>query len=329
VKFTSVADEFLADMRQQGRITSRASERNYRGALYAHAADVENRDPRYVGRMDVKRTLSRWPHPNTQGKNRSILVSFYDWMVEEGLRPHNPARQTKRPRRKPAAVYRLSRDEVIRLLRAANGTRERRAIYLGACAGLRNGELRGRQGRHFSRPGWIWVSTDIAKGSRERYVPVITDLMPIVAEILRNVEPDEYVLPAQRFRGFGHERERFEKKQLPSSSQALRELVIRVGDRAGIAAQLHPHLLRHAYADHIAKHAGVRNAQMLLGHSTLGTTETYLGKPTLDELEAAVRGFTFGALVERAFYPSMERIESPVEAPTGIEPVYTALQAAA
>src|SRR5688572_10579988 len=105
-------------MRLQGRMNSDATERDYRGTLYAHLEDVENRDPRYTGREDVKRTLRRWPHANSQRKNRSVLISFYDWLVEEGMRPHNPARQTRRPRRKPTTVYRMSSAEVRQLLSA-------------------------------------------------------------------------------------------------------------------------------------------------------------------------------------------------------------------
>jgi hypothetical protein len=52
------------------------------------------------------------------------------------------------------------------MLAAVRGARERRAIFLGLCAGLRNAELRGLQGRHFARDGLIWVSSDIAKGKR-------------------------------------------------------------------------------------------------------------------------------------------------------------------
>ena len=64
--------------------------------------------------------------------------------------------------------------------------------------------------------------------------------------------------------------------------------------RAGISAHIHPHLLRHAFADHIARHAGIRNAQFLLGHADIATTEIYLGQPTLDDLAGAVEGFVFG-----------------------------------
>ena len=140
-------------MRSQGRLNSESSVRGYRGTLDAHAEDVGNRDPAKVGREDVKRTLRRWPHPNTQGTNRAKLVSFYDWAMEEGLRRDNPARQTRRPRRRPAESYRLTEHEAISLMRAARGVRERRAIFLLFCAGLRNAEVRGLQGRHFQRPG--------------------------------------------------------------------------------------------------------------------------------------------------------------------------------
>ena len=57
----------------------------------------------------------------------------------------------------------------------------------------------------------------------------------------------------------------------------------------------------------------------------VGTTQMYTGAPTLDELVEAIEGYRFG--VERTPVPPDPR--EPSEAPTGIEPVYTALQAAA
>ena len=90
---------------------------------------------------------------------------------------------------------------------------------------------------------------------------------------------------------------------------------------------MHPHTLRHAFADHVARGGGLRTAQALLGHATLGTTEAYLSAPPLDDLVAAVAGVTIN--IERPFSPLVGEGAKPVEAPTGLEPVYTALQAAA
>jgi site-specific recombinase XerD len=320
VRFDVAIDEYVVDMRSQGRMNSAATERDYRLVLYAHADDVGNRDPRYTGRDDAKRTLRRWPHPNSQRKNRSILISFYDWMVEEGKRPHNPARQTPRPRRRPTTTHRLLREEVARLLTAAKTEREGRVIYLGVYAGLRNGELRGLRGRHFERPGFIWVSADIGKGGKERWIPVGEELASVVDRIRRTVDTDEYVLPAQRWRNPPVNSEKADKRKQPSSSQALGSLVRRVAQRAGIQGRIYPHLLRHAFAEQMTRHAGLRNTQHLMGHADSRTTEIYLGKPTPDELKAAVAGFTFGALTERAFLSAKNVLANPVEAPAGIEP---------
>lgn len=338
MKFSHAIDFYIADMRGEGRVNSPHTERGYRDTLTVHAADVDDRDPRSTFRDDVKRTLERWPNPNTRRKNRSILVSFYDWAMQELDPPRdaNPARQTRPPKTRKPHVYRMTREEVVAFLGAAATRRERRVAFLGVCAGIRNYELRHLQRRHFERPGWVHESTDIAKGGRERWVPVLPELEPVVAEILASVEPTiwdpskrtwigEFVIPAERWRDPGRNTERMDLKLKPASRQVLRTVVMELGRRAGIHAHLTPHSMRHAFGDHVARHAGIKNAQALLRHADVGTTQMYTGAPTLDELAAAIAGYRFG--VERTRVLNDPR--KPLEAPTGIEPVYTALQAAA
>jgi integrase/recombinase XerD len=319
VRFHAAIEEFVRDMRSQGRLNSESSVRGYRSTLEAHAEDVGNRDPAKIGREDVKRTLRRWPHPNTQGTNRAKLVSFYQWAMEEGIRRDNPAAQTRRPRRRPAGSYRLAQHEAVAMLRAARGVRERRAIFLLVCAGLRNAELRGLQGRHFERRDVIVVSSDIAKGGRERPVPIISDLAPVAYEIRESVGRDEYVLPAQRFRNPPFNTERVDYARCPSSSQALRQLVMRVAARAGIKQHVHPHDLRHAFADQIARETDVHIAQHLLGHAHLGTTDTYLSRPRLDDIINSVRNLSYEKRTN--VLGVAEALGKALEATTGIEPV--------
>jgi integrase/recombinase XerD len=294
MKFYDAIELYVRDMRSAGRLNSVTSERGYRSTLAAHAEDVGNRDPAKIGRDDVKRTLRRWVHPSTQSTNRSKLISFYDWAMEEGLRRDNPASQTPKPRRKPKETYRLTQAEAVSMLQAARGVRERRAVHLLICAGLRNAELRGLRGKHLARPGFVQISADIAKGGRERWVPVIADLAAVVAEIGGSVGPDEFVLPAQRFRNPPFNTERMDYALSPSSSQALRQLVMRVAKRAGITAHVHPHVLRHTFAEQVARGTDVRIAQHMLGHAHLGTTDTYLGRPRLDDIAVAVRNVPYG-----------------------------------
>jgi integrase/recombinase XerD len=207
--------------------------------------------------------------------------------------------------------------------------RERRIAHIGFCAGARNQELRGLQGRHFQRAGWVWISADIAKGGRQRWIPVLPELEPIARVIRETVAPDEYVIPARRWRDPGANSCRGDLLRRPSSSQALRTAVMELAARAGIHAHVHPHVMRHAFGDHVARYAGIKNDQALLGHADAGTTQVYTGAPTLDELAAAIKGIRFAIQAEQTFYPLQTHPANPLEAPTGIEPVYTALQAAA
>ena len=182
-----------------------------------------------------------------------------------------------------------------------------------------NAELRGLQGRHFTRPGFVWVSSDIAKGGRERWVPVILDLKSVVAEVRTGVAVDEYALPAQRFRNPRFNTERAELRRRPSSPQALLKLVARVAQRAGIAGHVTTHDLRHAFAEHIARETDTRTAQHLLGHAYLGTTDVYLAHPRLDDMAAAVEDKGFGIRTDVLGVPQMA--QNRLEATTGIEPV--------
>ncbi len=51
--------------------------------------------------------------------------------------------------------------------------------------------------------------------------------------------------------------------------------------------------MRHAFADHVARFSGLREAQAMLGHADVSTTQGYLGETTLDDLKDAVAGVTF------------------------------------
>ena len=313
---------YFRDQRRLGRINSASSERSYRHALESHAEDVGNRDPRSTGRNDIKRTLERWPHPNTQRGAHSALTSFYDWCVEEGIRKDNPARAVRKAKKRPTTVYRLTRAECVALIDACQTDRERWLITLGLCAGLRNGELRGLKGEHFQHDGCIWVSADIAKGKRERWVPVLSEALDVVGQIRSSVKLDEYVLPARRPSNPPFNTRWREYPSRPSSHQAILRTVQEVAKRAGIAAHVYPHLLRHAYGDHIAQHAGLRIAQALMGHASPDTTaSTYTSRPGLDELAGHLLGFSYRSQLPQVGYPPATPHQIPQEATTGIEPV--------
>jgi integrase/recombinase XerC len=293
VNFHAAIELYVRDQRAQGRINSDRTEQAYRQVLDLHAADVGNRDPRTTNRDDCKRTLIRWAHPNTLATRRGVLVSFYDWALEEGLRKDNPARQTRRPKTRPPQVYRLTRGEAVAMLNSTQGTLERRVIYLGICAGLRSAELRGLQGLNFQRDGFVHVTAQIAKGNRERWVPIIEELQPVVDEIRQAVAPAHFVLPSMVTADPPFNTRTREVPTQPVAAKTVWRVVGRVAVRAGIGAHVHPHLMRHAFAEHIARNTGLLVAQAMLGHANVGTTRAYVGSASLDEVALAVRGLRF------------------------------------
>ena len=155
-------------------------------------------------------------------------------------------------------MHRLTLEETRRFLAAALPGSEQRIAYLGVCAGLRRNEMCLLRGRHFAREGWIWIPPELAKGGRERWIPVIRDVAPIVRDIRDHTSPDEYVLPATVW--VPDERGRLGPFAVPERRRHAKTIwraVRRIGRRAGLATLVHPHLLRHAFAEHVTRRAGL------------------------------------------------------------------------
>ncbi len=66
-------------------------------------------------------------------------------------------------------------------------------------------------------------------------------------------------------------------KGQPMKTAYVRTLLPRLARKAGIAKRVHPHGLRHTYAFGLASEGfDLRDIQVALGHSSLGTTGTYI-----------------------------------------------------
>lgn len=293
--FPEAIELYLYDMQGLARLTTKRSMAEYSRIVQVHAKDAGGAAPHETSRDHVKATLRRWSHPNTQRRKRSMLVSFYDWMVEEGRRPDNPARQIRSPRGREPRVRRLTLDETRAVLAATIGRRERRIAYLAACAGLRCTELRLLQGQHFAREGWILISADMAKGGRERWIPVMVDLESVVREIRETTAAEDYILPGTQWVHGACGYAPVERPERPCDRKTIWRTVRRIGRRAGIGTPVHPHQLRHAFADRVTRVAGLHSAQALLGHASIQTTEGYLTKPSPDELVTAMSRVSMAA----------------------------------
>jgi site-specific recombinase XerD len=290
MRFNEAADAFLADWQAEGRLRSPNSITSYRRVLDRHSEDIGNRDPSKTGKADVKRTLGRW-HGNSRRHAHSVLNTFYTWCEQEGIRETNPARQVRSTRKIEPTVFRPTREEVIRLLDASQAIRrERWVIHLGLLAGFRRAEFVVSKGGDFSRDGFIRI---FGKGQKVRWVPVLPELVPVVAEIRLMVPQEAYVFGRRITVDPGTNREMVEVSDKSASPVTFHKIAQRVGRKAGMPVDIGAHTLRHAFATHVARYAGLRAAQELMGHVSVQTTEGYTERVSLDELAVSVSGFRY------------------------------------
>lgn len=86
------------------------------------------------------------------------------------------------------------------------------------------------------------------------------------------------------------------KEGQPMNQQYVRDVLKRLGQRAGIEKRLHPHALRHAMASEmVAEGIDLATVQAQLGHGSLVVTERYIKKIAPHRLAQAMRARQWSA----------------------------------
>ena len=230
----------------------------------------------------------------TVSRRLSALRRFFRFQLGDNERQDNPTSRLDGPafRRDPPDV--LSRDEVARLIEAAQGTepsdlRTMCLVELLYGAGLRASECCDLPLSALPAPG-ATVLIVRGKGDKERITPLGKPALLALKNYLavrdqffpksavRSV-PQRFVFPS---RGAGG---RLTRRRL---GQILEDIAM----KAGITLErVTPHALRHAFATHLLSGgADLRAVQLLLGHADIATTQIYTHVVTdelRDLLEAA------------------------------------------
>ncbi len=199
----------------------------------------------------------------------------------------DPARELERPRRPqrlPRAVP--SERQVRRLLLLPSegtplGLRDRALLELLYSTGLRNAEACALDRGDLDLDSRL-VHVRCGKGGKERRVPVGKRACRALARYLDSAWQE---LRAKRYDQV-HEAEVplfLSRLGTRLQEQMLRWLLRRVREEAKLSTPVTPHSLRHACATHLlAGGADVRQIQVLLGHSSLRSTEIYTRVETGD-----------------------------------------------
>lgn len=231
--------------------------------LCASSADIQS----YLSYRLVKKLSAR-----SSARFLSCLRSFYVYFIGAGRLADSPAAMVENPKLTRGLPKTLSEHDVERLLGAPDcndvlGLRDKAMLELLYACGLRVSELIGLTVDQVNlRQGVVRV---MGKGSKERLVPMGEHAEYLLREYYAKGRP--------LFLGLRSSDSVFlSRRGSKMTRQAFWYRIKFWAAQAGIAAELSPHTLRHAFATHLLNHgADLRVVQMLLGHSSVSTTQIY------------------------------------------------------
>lgn len=206
-------------------------------------------------------------------RSLSSLRAFYSYITVKHNLKENPTSRVDSPKLGRSLPKTLSEDEVEKLISSPDvedyiGLRDRAMLELIYACGLRVSELISLDMLNLNlRQGVIRV---IGKGEKERLVPMGEEALDWVQRYINKGRP--YLLKEDN-----KVSELFLSKRGKSMTrQTFWYRIKEYANKASINKDLSPHTLRHAFATHLINHgADLRTVQLLLGHSSLSTTQIY------------------------------------------------------
>ena len=224
--------------------------------------------------------------PRSNARLLSALRAFFAHRVRIGARSDDPTALLDPPKLPRSLPKALGESQIEALLAAPDvaapaGLRDRAMLELMYACGLRVSELVDLPATAINlRQGVLRVT---GKGSKERLVPLGEEAQHWLERYLAQARPQlagKRALAPLFLNASG---------EAPTRQQFW-QLVKRYAAVAGIdPVRISPHGLRHSFATHLLNHgADLRALQMLLGHSSLSTTQIYtlVAREQLKQLHA-------------------------------------------
>jgi len=253
--------------------------RAYQQDLRQFSHWLVKQDGRLIGadQADIQRYLAERFDAGASARSNARLLStlkqYYRHLIRIGARRDNPTALISAPRIQRSLPQSLAESDIDKLLAApdlesAYGMRDRCMLELMYSSGLRVSELVGLQLNQVNTK--LGLVRLVGKGNKERVVPVGEEALYWLSVYVKQARPslqraksnsDALFLSS---RGSGITRQAF--------WQNIKKHLL----QAGVKTLFSPHSLRHAFATHLLNHgADLRTVQMLLGHSSLSTTQIY------------------------------------------------------
>ena len=204
---------------------------------------------------------------NTLHSRMNALKFYY----EQVLKREKFFWDVPRPRKGTQLPKVLSKEEMIRLIKAIENVKHKTMIMLGYACGLRVSEITGLELKDVDEDRRLLLIRK-AKGKKDRVVSLSPVMLIMIREYTSKYKPEKYLFEGQY-------------KKTPYSVRSLEAIIKAAKTKAGISKTGSMHMLRHSFATHLLdKGTDVVFIQKLLGHNDIKTTLRYLHVTNKDML---------------------------------------------
>lgn len=233
---SDLVEEFLAT------ISSSHTQRSYQTDLHRFFGDqrpqqseVESITPKTVQTF-VRSMYRKGLAESTQRRRLSALRRFFDWLVTQGVRAHNPARhpnlRPKPPDEEPSGATVLTREEVEQFLTAAassgkSAPRDQALTMTIVYAALRRKEIAGLTVGDVRPLGRHWILDLSGRNSSAGYVRV----PEVVVDTIERMKNAYGIESGPLWRSLSNQ-----NRGAPMSPDAIYKAIRRVASRAGVGA---------------------------------------------------------------------------------------------
>jgi len=169
-------------------------------------------------------------------------------------------RIVKQPQKLPVV---LTGEEVLLLLEAARGPRDKAALAVAYGSGLRLSEIANLKVSDIDSKRMV-LRVEQGKGKKDRNGLLSPRLLEVLREWWLIGQPTMWLFPGR-------------DPLLPISTKQIYRAVCDTAAAVGIKKRVSPHTLRHSFATHLLEQGvDIRLIQVALGHSKIDTTTRYV-----------------------------------------------------
>ncbi len=219
----------------------------------------------------VEKMLEGGAKPSSVSRSIASIKAFFHYMYSEGRVSRDPSLMLKAPRIEKKYPEILTPEEVVRLLEQPKGDtpkdiRDKAMLELLYATGIRVTELINLE---ISDVNLKMSYLSCSEGNKERVIPFGVAARDALTRYLKTAR-DTMVADKTSTLLFAN------CSGQHMSRQGFWKLIKFYAKKAGIAADITPHTLRHSFAAHLVQNgADLRSVQEMLGHSDISTTQVY------------------------------------------------------